>query len=284
MFNRKAKQAKNEYGVINVLFYTACNLVGEHGMVRVSNKKLGLTNASVSFFLKDNAEAPAFTPRLFNELEAAAESQGYVLHELISYVRLEPSLRAAQQHVESLEERHMRPSHTTTPPGVILFGGGMREGGVLPAGQQSSFGSLRHNEVSGEVGAELLRRTGTIPQTEHREPFDLHSLNRGTDFSMLDVPTWMRNESKSVRSASALLDTAINQLVCTDERAWPLSPKKVVTYLPHLTQEQREELQNTALLLAAKTINDPSKHEALLADLATLADRFVEMPASTAAK
>lgn len=270
MFNRKAKQAKNEYGVINVLFYTACNLVGEHGMVRVSNKKLGLTNASVSFFLKDNAEAPAFTPRLFNELEAAAESQGYVLHELISYVRVEQSV--GQVPAAEVPVAVQRPMARTIPVGGY------------PAGQQASFGSLRHNEVSGEVGAELLRRAVTIPQTEHREPFDLHSLNRGTDFSMLDVPTWMRNESKSARSAEVLLDTAINQLVCTDERAWPLSPKKIVTYLPHLTQEQREELQITALLLATKTINDPSKHEALLADLATLADRFVEMPASTAAK
>ena len=147
MFNRKAKQAKNEYGVINVLFYTACNLVGEHGMVRVSNKKLGLTNASVSFFLKDNAEAPAFTPRLFNELEAAAESQGYVLHELISYVRVEQSV--GQVPVAEVPVAVQRPMARTIPVGGY------------PAGQQASFGSLRHNEVSGEVGAELLRRAGT---------------------------------------------------------------------------------------------------------------------------
>lgn len=175
----------NEYGVIPVLFHTACNMVGEHGMVRVSNMKLGLKNAAVSFFLKNNAEAPAFTPRLFMDLEAAAESQGYVLHELISYIRLEPSLHAVQQHVAALEERH-----TPAPASVMVFGPGMKGG--IPAGQQTTFGSLRHNEVSSDVGVELVRRASMVPQNQDREPFDLHSLNKGADFGQLEIPAYLR--------------------------------------------------------------------------------------------
>jgi hypothetical protein len=271
-FNRKDAAKTNEFGVVPVLFHTACNLVGEHGTVRVSNPKLQIKNAVVSFFLQNYAEAPAFTPRLFMELESAAESQGYVLHELISYVRIvSPEARQDQGYSERGSEdlaARMRGRKEIMEQHVAED--------IMRGYNWPGTGTIHHAESSAKVGEALLRNASRVPPQAHRESFDVHSLNG--DFAKLNVPAYMRKQPDAPQHpALQRMDAAIKALIVADGRAWPLDPDKFTTFLPYLTAEKREELQTSALLLAAKLVNDPAKHEQLLQELVTLADAYVEM-------
>jgi hypothetical protein len=263
-----------------VLFHTDCNMVGEHGTVLVSCRKKGIRNAVVSFHLKNCAEAPAFTPKLFLELEAAAESQGYVLHELVSYERLRPMDSGLQEHLEGLEQRHVQAHRMPTTLDPFEAARTM-----TMVSQPSGAGTLRHNEFSGSAGAALLSRTGVIPRTENREPFDLHSLNRSVDAK---VPAYMRRPATqpvdTKHAALVRMDAQIADLVEKDSRAWILSREKVDLHYAHLPEDRREELVVVATLTAAKMIADPAKHEALLVQLAELAHRFDSMESELSAE
>jgi hypothetical protein len=279
-FKNTDSPATNEYGVIPVLFHTDCNMVGEHGTVLVSCRKKGIRNAVVSFHLKNCAEAPAFTPKLFLELEAAAESQGYVLHELVSYERLRPMDSGLQEHLEGLEQRHVQAHRMPTTLDPFEAARTM-----TMVSQPSGAGTLRHNEFSGSAGAALLSRTGVIPRTENREPFDLHSLNRSVDAK---VPAYMRRPATqpvdTKHAALVRMDAQIADLVEKDSRAWILSREKVDLHYAHLPEDRREELVVVATLTAAKMIADPAKHEALLVQLAELAHRFDSMESELSAE
>jgi hypothetical protein len=264
-FKNTDSPATNEYGVIPVLFHTDCNMVGEHGTVLVSCRKKGIRNAVVSFHLKNCAEAPAFTPKL---------------HELVSYERLRPMDSGLQEHLEGLEQRHVQAHRMPTTLDPFEAARTM-----TMVSQPSGAGTLRHNEFSGSAGAALLSRTGVIPRTENREPFDLHSLNRSVDAK---VPAYMRRPATqpvdTKHAALVRMDAQIADLVEKDSRAWILSREKVDLHYAHLPEDRREELVVVATLTAAKMIADPAKHEALLVQLAELAHRFDSMESELSAE
>jgi hypothetical protein len=283
--SKKANPRINEYGVIPMLFHIDCNHVDVHGMVRVSNRKLGIKNAAVSFHLKNTTEAPPFTPQLFLEIEAAAESQGYTVHELVSYVRFKSQSVPVREEVHQLDNRYPTTDiHRTAPLSEHV---GIRENsrvpvGGFPAGQATTFGSLRHNEVSGEIGAELLQRATQIPRTEEREPFDMHSLASDQKFAGLNVPAFMRvradgssNQPASTKHpALERMNAAIQDLMKVDRRAWILDKNLVDLHYAHLSDDSREEMTTTAVLLASRLISNPEKHEELCQGLAEIAHRF----------
>jgi hypothetical protein len=179
-------QKLNAYNVIPVLFYTDCNHTSVHGTVRVSNRKLRLENVVVDFFLKNHAKAPAFTPKLFAEIEAAAESQGYVLHELVSYVSIKtPDWLQADEPAASQD---VPAPHGHTYSRELRVGRSDRPT-VTEEGVWTGTGTIHHAESPAEMGERVIRNMSHVPPQAPREPFDMHSL------SDLSVPAFLRKQA-----------------------------------------------------------------------------------------
>lgn len=75
---------RNAYNEVEILFYKDCRHLGSHGMVVVSNKKMRLYRVSVPFIFPGLATPPVLTARLMQDIQSAAESQGYVFHHLVA--------------------------------------------------------------------------------------------------------------------------------------------------------------------------------------------------------
>jgi hypothetical protein len=271
--NRGSK--RNAYNVIPVLFHTDCNLAGSHGTVLVSNRKLGLKNAVVDFFLKNHADAPALTPKLFLEIEAAAESQGYVLHELISYARI--AMPVVQ--VPAKESVATQPERTSTPREYMyardMRGAFMNHPSVTEEGIWSGTGTIHHAEAPAEMGERLLRNISKVPPQSRREPFDMHSL------SNLEVPAFLRkpggatfHEVQFADNMARKQQDAIKAFAMMWPSGWLLDPKEVDARYATWPTELREEFKIALNLSAANRIGDSLNWSQLHNQLVCLESEF----------
>jgi hypothetical protein len=70
------------------------------------------------------------------------------------------------------------------------------------------------------------------------------------------------------------MNAAIQDLMKVDRRAWILDKNLVDLHYAHLSDDSREEMTTTAVLLASRLISNPEKHEELCQGLAEIAHRF----------
>ena len=66
----------------NIRFYTDASSQGSHGVINVTNRKLGLIERDVNFVLEGVTTPPMLTPVLLDKIWTAAQAQGYTPHGL----------------------------------------------------------------------------------------------------------------------------------------------------------------------------------------------------------
>lgn len=276
----KQEARVNAYSVIPVFFHTDCNHSGQHGTMLVSNRRLGIKEAVVAFFLKNHATAPAFTPKLFLELEAAAESQGYILHELISYDRI-VSASSAQKGTtvdrQSMIDQHLRSVQSGTKSYVnaapLVDYEGVRDdsnGWTMFDPSNRNLGSIRHGEAPPEVGETLLRNAA---RTEGRGvKFNMHSLNDAA------VPAFLRKAAAEAAAGSELIDLQQERARFGNAHSivWLLNPAEVNAKLADWNEDLREELKTTAALTFSNMVNRGATHPAIAKELASVFAGYTE--------
>lgn len=88
---------EDAFGEIKIMFHKQCNMVGSHGTILVTHKARGMHLATIRFMIADVAVAPALTPKLLYQIKSAAESQGFLFYELVSYARMQPVNNDAEE-------------------------------------------------------------------------------------------------------------------------------------------------------------------------------------------
>lgn len=74
---------------LKVYFHKDCNGKVEHGSIYADHAQLRLTNEPVRFSF-DDVDPPVMTPDLLAHIWDMAECQGYIVHELRSYINVFP--------------------------------------------------------------------------------------------------------------------------------------------------------------------------------------------------
>ncbi len=94
MFGFKSKKPVNYLG-LDVKFHIEANYHGEHGKIKVTNRKLELVEQTVAFVFPGVTTPPPMTLGLIQYIWDAAALQGYIPHEIIEYGRANDKVIAA---------------------------------------------------------------------------------------------------------------------------------------------------------------------------------------------
>lgn len=186
--------ARNGYNELGVAIYKDANAYGEHGRMQVSHRARGLNNVEVPFAFPSLTDAPPLTAKLFLDIWAAFESQGYIAHHLVSYGGIKPGTpqeatmgNVAVQPVTGHPVFDGQPLNlnqarlwSTNPGDDLDVPAFLRRGNQPPMTNQQSLGRLgktpeRHDAMVERVGRLVAAARNAMPQAlkERLEEDDL---------------------------------------------------------------------------------------------------------------